>query len=399
MTRIIRWHMLAILLPTLLLPINPLLAAETQQVTAALLKQAQQRLQHSPDNAATLYQSSDWLLGLPSISLSHLQGLDNQRSFEQELSLNLPLKSPAMHRLDNALRPINDQLTALQHKLQQLYLSGLLRQYWWQQRTATAELNLLTHKQQLLQQLLEHQQALSRSGEAPVSQRLMLQRELLQQQLAQLPVKQQLASANAALKQLTGLQQLPDLDETARPLPTLASGVAHPLWQIATLQLTRQKLLGQAQADGVQTPWTLSINGKNTATPGMEEQAIGVAINIPLPFSSGLSQQDVGTLVEQQLHLAQQQQQLMLQTHLALAELRQQRQQLQAQQQLLKQSLSLSQQLTNALAATKQQGFAQYQAWLRSYIDTLDSESRMQLNQLALAALHAKQLQALGVTL
>ncbi|KFZ37596.1 hypothetical protein HR45_09230 [Shewanella mangrovi] len=381
----------------LLLPVSPILAAD-EAAMHALLAQAQTKLQHTSTQPTALYQSSGWLLGLPSISISHLQGLDSQRSFEQELNLNLPLKSPAMHRLDAELKPLNEQLTAQQRKLQQLYLSGLLRQYWWQQQLAQAQLQQLQHKQQLLKQLVSYQQALHQSGEASTSQLLMVQRELLELELSKLPLQQQLQSANEALRRLTGLTELPTLDESSRTLPQ-DDGINNPLWQLANIQLQRQKLLGKSMADGAQTPWILSVNSKNTASIGMEEQAIGLALDIPISVGSGLSQAEVGTLVEQELSLAQQQQQLMLQTHLTLSELRHQQQQLQQQQQLLQQSLTLSQQLTDALAATKQQGFAQYQAWLRSYIDTLDTESRLQLSQLQQAELHSKQLQALGVTL
>ncbi|QUN06005.1 metal transporter [Shewanella yunxiaonensis] len=381
----------------LLVPILPLSAAP-ENAREAMLAQAQSRLHNYAAQLTPIYQSADWLIGLPTISISHLQGLDSRRSYEQQLSLNLPFKSPAMHRLDEALKPLNQQLIVQQSRLQQLYLSGLLRQYWWQQQLADTELQQLQHKQQLLQQLLERQKALSLSGEAPTSQLLVLQRELLDLQLAMLTPKQQRASAAEALRRLTGLEQLPSLDESSRLLPQ-DDGINNPLWQLASIQLQRQKLLGKTMAEGDTTPWILSVNAKNTATPGMEEQAIGLALDIPLPTSSGLSQQEVGTLVEQQLQLEQQQQQLMLQTKLQLDELRQQLAQLQQQQLLLQQSLTLSQQLTASLAATKQQGLPQYQAWLRSYVDTLDTESRLALNQLAQSQLHSKQLQALGVTL
>jgi outer membrane protein TolC len=374
------------------------LSAMADEARTALLKQAQSRLHNYTAQLTPIYQSSDWLIGLPTISISHLQGLDSRRSYEQQLSLNLPFKSPSMQRIDTALRPLDEQLQQQQSKLQQLYLSGLIRQYWWQQQLATAELAQQQHKQQLLQQLLTRQQALSHSGEAPTSQLLMLQKELLDLQLLTLPLQQQLASASDALRRLTGLSQLPSLDESNRILPE-DDGINNPLWQLASIQLQRQKLLGKAMADGSNTPWILSVNAKNTATPGMEEQAIGLALDIPLPVSNGLSQQEVGTLVEQQLNLQQQQQQLMLQTRLQLDELHQQQTQLQQQQLLLQQTLALTQQLTDALAATKQQGLAQYQAWLRSYVEMLDNESRLALNQLAQSQLHSKQLQALGVTL
>ncbi|MFQ6372292.1 metal transporter [Shewanella sp. YIC-542] len=375
----------------------------TESIRSQLLSQTQSRLQgytaQGPSNQiASLYQSSDWLMGLPTLSLSHLQGLDSRRSYEQQLSLNLPVKSPAMQRLDEQLAPLNAKWVQQQQKLQQLYLSGLLRQYWWQQQLADAALRQLQHKQQTLQQLLQRQQALSHSGESPTSQLLMLQRELLTLQLAVLPLTQQRSSASDALQRLTGLSQLPSLDESNRALPQ-DDGAGNPLWQLASIQLQRQKLMATSTVNGDSTPWLFSVNAKNTATPGMEEQAVGLSLDIPLPTRSGLSQQEVGTLVEQQLNLQQQQQQLMLQTRLQLDDLLQQRHQLQQQQQLLQQSLQLAQQLTRALAATKQQGLAQYQAWLRSYIDEMDTQSRLTLNQLTQSQLHSKQLQALGVTL
>ncbi|WP_345846680.1 TolC family protein [Shewanella algae] len=364
----------------------------------ALLALSQNRLHTSSAQLAPIYHSSDWLTGLPSISLSHLGSLESHNSYEQELSLNLPFQSPAMQRQNAKLKPINERMLELQSQLQRLYLSGLLRQYWWQQAQAEQELAQLRHKQQVLQQLLLRQQALSRSGEMPATAVLLLKRELLELSLTKLPLEQQQQEANEALIRLTGLQQLPSLDESDTPLPDDA-GAGHPMWQLLALQQQRQQLTTKAQLEGDDTPWLVSVTAKNTATQGLDEQSLGLALEIPLPVGNGLNQQQLGELQQQRLQLEQQQQQQLLQSQLQLQQLKRRQAQLQQEQQGLEQAVLLSKQLSQTLLTTAEQGPAQYESWLRRHLEALDTQARLSLNRLAQAQLHSQQLQALGVTL
>jgi hypothetical protein len=66
---------------------------------------------------------------------------------------------------------------------------------------------------------------------------------------------------------------------------------------------------------------------------------------------------------------------------------------------LLQRGVSLSRTITEDLAKVKDQNQMGYEIWLRRYMDALDTESRLALNQVAQKQLHSQQLQALGISL
>ncbi|RBP79220.1 hypothetical protein DET47_10755 [Shewanella putrefaciens] len=348
--------------------------------------------------------SSSWLNGLPSISLSHLGSLDNGNSYEQELSLNLPIKPPALHSSDKQIKQLTQGIQAQQIALQGLYLSGLLRQSLWEHRLAAVKLAQLDRKSQLLDRLHNQQKQLTDAGELPIAHILLLERELVDIELERVDLNQQQAEALALYQQLTGQEQIPqDIAETARPLSANNQSndmlAQHPLWQLLSLQKQQQLLIIQSQQAGNNDPWTVSLTAKNTADNQVDDQQLGIAVSVPLTLGSALSQTELSQWQQANTEHTLNLDRTYIELKTQLKKLEQQQQNLLDQQTLLTQALHLSRTITEELAKVKDQNQVSYEVWLRRYMDALDTESRLALNQVAQQQLHSQQLQALGISL
>ncbi|MCU8034932.1 MULTISPECIES: metal transporter [unclassified Shewanella] len=348
--------------------------------------------------------SSSWLNGLPSISLSHLGSLDNGNSYEQELSLNLPIKSPALHSSDKQIKQLAQGIQVQQAALQGLYLSGLLRQSLWEHRLAAVKLAQLDRKSQLLDKLHNQQKQLTDAGELPIAHILLLERELVDIALERVDLNQQQAEARALYQQLTGQEQIPqNIAETARPLSANNQPndmlAQHPLWQLLNLQKQQQLLIIQSQQAGNNDPWAVSLTAKNTADNQVDDQQLGIAVSVPLTLGSALSQTELSQWQQANTEHTLNLDRTYIELKTQLKKLEQQQQNLLDQQTLLTQALHLSRTITEELAKVKDQNQVSYEVWLRRYMDALDTESRLALNQVAQQQLHSQQLQALGISL
>ncbi|MFG7352646.1 metal transporter [Shewanella oncorhynchi] len=348
--------------------------------------------------------SSSWLNGLPSISLSHLGSLDNGNSYEQELSLNLPIKPPALHSSDKQIKQLTQGIQVQQAALQGLYLSGLLRQSLWEHRLAAVKLAQLDRKSQLLDKLHSQQKQLTDAGELPIAHILLLERELVDIALERVDLNQQQAEARALYQQLTGQEQIPqNIAETARPLSANNQPndmlAQHPLWQLLSLQKQQQLLIIQSQQAGNNDPWAVSLTAKNTADNQVDDQQLGIAVSVPLTLGSALSQTELSQWQQANTEHTLNLDRTYIELKTQLKKLEQQQQNLLDKQTLLTQALHLSRTITEELAKVKDQNQVSYEVWLRRYMDALDTESRLALNQVAQQQLHSQQLQALGISL
>ncbi|WP_434931307.1 metal transporter [Shewanella sp. HL-SH5] len=374
-----------------------------------LVEISQSRLAKSPlsQRSAIELNSSSWLTGLPSVSLSYLGDLDNSNIYEQELSLNLPIKTFSLHQSDKQLVQLSQALQAQQTRLQKLYLSGLLRQSMWDQRLAAVKLNQLDRKSRLLSKLYTQQKKLADAGELPLVNILLLEKELVDIELEQIGFKQQQTEALTLFTSLTGLNQLPDdivekaidIGEFSAPEHVQTALMQHPSWLLHSLQLQQKQLMLQSQQSGEQDPWTLSLTAKETAVDQFNDKHLGIGINVPLSFSSALSQSDVSMWQKDFQEQSVNGERIYLELTNQIQRLAIQQQNLRAQQTLLTRGVSLSRSITENLAQVKNQNQIGYEIWLRRYIDALDTEARLALNQVTLQQLHSQQLQALGISL
>lgn len=368
-----------------------------------------QGLSHPTNDASSVNLTrSTWLSGLPSISLSYLGELDNSAIYEQEVSLNLPIKSLSLHRSDARLKQLSESMQGQQVALQRLYLSGLLRQSMWEHRIASVKLQQLIRKAKLLDKLHRQQKQLSKAGELPVVNLLLLERERVDIDLSEMTLKQQQIEAMTLFTSLTGLQEIPEqIDEQSTISEALTTGnkdigaalMQHPLWQLQSLQQQQQLVIINSLQAGEHNPWTVSLTAKETASEQYSEQYLGLGINIPLGLNSALSQSELSQWQQEQQDLQINRERIYLELTTQTQKLAIEQQNLLQQQQLLARGLSLSRSITEELAVVKDHNQINYEIWLRRYMDALDSESQLVLNKVAVQQLHSQQLQALGISL
>ena len=279
-----------------------------------------------------------------------------------------------------------------------------MRQSLWEHRLAAVKLAQLDRKSQLLDKLHSQQKQLTDAGELPIAHILLLERELVDIALERVELNQQQAEALALYQQLTGQEQIPqDIAETARPLSASSQPndilAQHPLWQLLSLQKQQQLLIIQSQQAGDKDPWTVSLTAKNTADNQVDDQQLGIAVSVPLTLGSALSQTELSQWQQANTEHTLNLDRTYIELKTQLKKLEQQQQNLLDQQTLLTQALHLSRTITEELAKVKDQNQVSYEVWLRRYMDALDTESRLALNQVAQQQLHSQQLQALGISL
>lgn len=288
--------------------------------------------------------------------------------------------------------------------LQGLYLSGLLRQSVWDHRFTDVKLAQLERKYHLLDKLYTQQQQLTHAGEIPSVNLLLLERELMDISLALIDVEQQQSDALALYRQLTGRTSVPqDIVEIAPPLIGSAQYekalTQHPLWRLQALNQQQQILLIKGQHAVQQDPWIVSLTAKNTSDNQIDDQQLGLGITVPLNLGSALSQSELSQWQQSDTEQALNRDRIYLELKTQVEKLHQQQQHLSSQQTLLTRALSLSRTITEALAKVKDQSEISYEVWLRRYMEALDTESRLALNQVAQQQLHSQQRQALGISL
>lgn len=379
------------------------------QISQDRLKATQANKMSTNDVRGVELSSSTWLSGLPSINLSYLSDLDNSNIYEQEVSLNLPIKSFSLHSSDKQLRQLTQDLQGQQVALQRLYLSGLLRQSMWENRIASVKLSQLNRKATLLEKLHTQQKQLSDAGELPLVNLLLLERERVDIDLAQIDLKQQQADALSLFRSLTGRNEMPEqieeqpypvsVPDSANPDTVNTALMQHPLWRLQSLQQQQQLLMIKSQQAGEQDPWTVSLTAKETAGDQFNDQHLGLGISVPLSFGSALSQSDLSIWQKDYQEQSLNSERIYLELKTQTEKLAMQQQSLRQQQALLQRGLSLSRTITEHLAKVKDHNQIGYEIWLRRYMDALDTESQLALNQVTQQQLHSQQLQALGISL
>jgi len=173
----------------------------------------------------------------------------------------------------------------------------------------------------------------------------------------------------------------------------------HPLWRLQSLQQQQQLLMIKSQQAGEQDPWTVSLTAKETAGDQFNDQHLGLGISVPLSFGSALSQSDLSIWQKDYQEQSLNSERIYLELKTQTEKLAMQQQSLRQQQALLQRGLSLSRTITEHLAKVKDHNQIGYEIWLRRYMDALDTESQLALNQVTQQQLHSQQLQALGISL
>jgi hypothetical protein len=274
---------LAGLLGGLIFPLTPLAA---QSVLDLSLREVldvtmQRSAELAPGELTPQYASSSWLAALPTVGLSHLRSDEKLGTDETELSVNLPMKSGRQREMDRELQSLSDEIAAADELQRRLYWSGLIRESVWSHQAALTREEAAGRKVSLLSALEARQREMLAANVSSSYALLMIQQERLQARIAQLEHRHDAQRWLQQYRQITGLGNLPrEIREPAMGGAEIALA-KHP--RLLRLELGwRQQRTLLASAGQKATPWNLSLHAKQLDNPALDEQQLGVAIEVPL---------------------------------------------------------------------------------------------------------------------
>tara|TARA_R110002110_G_scaffold66978_1_gene182984 strand:+ start:71599 stop:72780 length:1182 start_codon:yes stop_codon:yes gene_type:complete len=360
------------------------------------LEMAMQR--HGDGTSIQDVATSAWLAGLPSVGLTYLDSQEKFGTDETELSINLPIKSFATRRADNAMQQLALELDALNEEQRKLYFSGLLRDAAWAYRLADAKRRFVQKKRNVLQQLMEQQAALVEANAASSYTLLTLQKELVDTQLQEQSLLARARQSLNRFRALTGLGEIPANLAEGDGSSVEFQPENHPhLRALSAYRSQQEQLLAADRASS--GDWDLSVVGKNIETAGFEEEQIGVSVELPLAFVDMDSHSNRAQYRQIQREYAMASEQLQQQLLTEWERVRIEYENLQARQRLLDQSADLTKRIADQVETLWNSRSIAPEIALRRLLDARDARSEQQLNMLQLQYTIAMLRQAAGESL
>jgi hypothetical protein len=366
-------------------------------LTAAIEKQSNsiskktQRLASSADKLA-------WLDGSPSASLMYLDSQDSLGTTETEVSLNLPIKSPFLREVEKSLSSNIEALRVNAQKQYALYLSGLIRSILWGIRAEEVSAVAVTKKQEILLALSEQYSDMAAVQAIPRYLSLIVQKEYNDQKILLIQHHQNINSLKAKYQRLTGLRDLPhDITETVPEL-NLLNVNAHPdvLALDAAYQNTEQSLLSGSKKA---TAWNVQVTGKRVETANYSDNQLGLGIEVPLTIGNKLSNIQQSQYINATTEYNIARSKLINQLADAQATLLQEYEFLKQKQDLLDSGKSNVYALAAAMQELRGANAPNQEFYLRTLLDTVDSEKDIELNLIQVNRQIALMRQAAGLTL
>ncbi len=368
-------------------------------VLDASMQQSNKATNRIDFNSAESYQSSNWLAAFPTIGLNYLDSQDIATAKEQEISINLPFKSPQLRATSKKLSQLISDSQRLQIKKRRLYFSGLLREALWTIRFLEVELIHANEKGDLLEKLSKQYHALLDASEVEHYALLLIQQELSLQQLKISNLVQQRQQWHLRYTNISGLEQLPSQVEENPILTTTFKASNHPFILALENRWKQQQIAFNSRASGENQPWTVSLASRTINTGLFEENQIGISIEIPLTFSKYSSQAEVNSQITTFTDVYMEMDKIQLQLSSQWTQLITQHKNILSQQKLLKQSAILSKQMAEQLNRLHKEGEISHEIWLRRYLQTIDSQTSFAIGKLKNQQIHSMLRQAAGIPL
>lgn len=366
-------------------------------LTAAVEKQSSKVLDPS-NSALTDNKSFDWLDGSPSASLLYLDSQQSLGTTESEISLNLPIKSPFLRKIEKNLSSKVDSMRASAQKQYALFLSGIIRDIVWEIQIEKLSATAVSKKQSILAELSLQYKEMAQAQAIPQYVSLIVQKEFNDHQISLVQHQQNINNLMAKYFRLTGLNILPSIISEAAPNVGQMDINTHPdiVALDNTFQSSEQTLLSTSKSTA---PWNVQITGKRVETPGFSENQLGLGIEVPINIGNQLStlQQSEYSKINTEYQIARSK--LMHQLSEAQANLMQEYKFLQQKQSLLDSSTANLSALTQAMTELREANAPNQEFYIRTLLDTVDSEYSIELNQIHLQRHIALLRQAAGLTL
>ena len=266
--------------------IFPLTSLAAQSVLDLSLREVldvtmQRSAELAPRDLAPQYTSSSWLAALPTVGLSYLQSDEKLGTDEAEFTINLPIKSGRQREVDRELQSLSAEIAAADELRRRLYWSGLIRESVWSHQAAVTRQRAAAHKVSLLSAMEARQRELLAASATSSYALLLIRQERLRAEIAQLEHSHDAQRWLQQYRQVTGLGNLPR--EIREPVPEGAAAALAQHPELLRLELGwRQQRTLLASAGQKASPWNLSLHAKQLDNPALDEQQLGVAIEMPL---------------------------------------------------------------------------------------------------------------------
>lgn len=350
-----------------------------------------------------------WLAEPATISLLRWQSSDEQGADETELMLSAPFYMPNTKKLIERSIDVTRQSGNIQEQLLHLYISGLIREYYWAHQGAEIQFQQAQQKVVLLEKLDEQLTRLKASGQITRFALLLTQQKL---NIAKSDVAQRkltLTTHRKAWFQLTGLEQpvqqidKPNNDltfEGARGNGSMFSSLEHhPM--IRRLDWAWQNLiLSQQSARSEQQNVDVSLGLRRMSDRVSDETQFAIGFSMPITSPNGQLSQFTTN------QLQQQQQAILTEMQQQRSELRKQLEQrvlAHAQADLRIPSIiknaQLAEQAEELLTQLYQRGELSYQQYLEGLLEQLNVRHQVQQSQFEAARAWSWVQQARGISL
>lgn len=350
------------------------------------------------ESANYRYEPSTWLAELPSIYVSYLDSQESRGTDEAELSLNLPIKSGGQRKADKHLKETEQHYSLADSQQRSLFFSGLIRHAVWSHRIAATHLEFEENKLRLLTRLEQQYQDLVAYSEASEYGLLVIQQELFNTDVARLEYQQATRQWLEQYTQITGLNALPwNIAEVTAELPAF-SVQNHPKVQMLEQDWQQQQLVMKSTSNQF-APWNVSLSVKDFSGPDLDEQQIGIAVEVPLGFAGGKSQSEKSQWIQARKDFDIARDALYMSLHEQWNSLFASSRVLKQKQKVLLRSVALSERIIKQADELKAQNEIEQEVIIRRMMNALDAQLNYALNQVFINQNQAMLRQAAGISL
>tara|TARA_R110000751_G_scaffold49002_1_gene109286 strand:+ start:6961 stop:8151 length:1191 start_codon:yes stop_codon:yes gene_type:complete len=369
----------------------------TDALQAAMEKHYHPNSKNQLDSAASA-ENSSWFANHPSLSFSFMQSQENFGSDEAEITLNLPLKTNKQRNLEQQL--VQGQNNSNSYTITEvaLHFSMLIRETLGAYQVDYLLMEKADHKLSVLNKLQQKFQNSYDTNTVSLYPLLTIKKELLDAKIEKLKYQHKAKNWLDRYLELTGLTILPN-KLTEPPYVNDPQVIEkHPVIKSLDAAWQQQKKLLKA-TDTSLTPWHVSISAKKVDSPDFVDNQIGLAVDVPLSFTSNSSQATHTSYFNamKEYQLARDQAGLTIQ--LALKSALNELQLLQKQHAFLAESLKISQQIEQLTESMSSSNALQHDVLLRRMLEVIDIQSSYALNQIKIQQLNSTLRQIAGIPL
>ncbi|EAQ32548.1 TolC family protein [Idiomarina baltica] len=352
-------------------------------------------LEHDPTTLQT-FNTRSWLAEPITASIMRWQTQDNAiGSDETELLFEFAFLTPKQHELLQSSKQLSHQYHVVQQQQIDLWISGTIRQLFWETQQAEVEQRFIKHTIDALNKMLATVELQVQQKQSPKYAQLIIEQRLNSYNVELNKKQVELQHFYRLWQQYTGQAQLPDTLEEPN---SDSSNLTHPSVQAIELQW-QLALLNAENNAASQSNWRVTAGVKDIRSVAGTETQLGVGLAIPLTFSRTLSSLDLDALQREQSDINTRLKTTVIDIQTRIAQRRSQYQQLQQQVELAKQNASISSQALDELDALYRQHQIDTKMYIERLIEQLNYQKFFQLTQVQLQMAKAQLNQAQGVSL